>query len=247
MEEERRLVPAHKIAKRLVILATLIAIGFLGLDVQKGAASEKEAERFRKTVRKWLKREGLWKELTKREMPYYKTPLRDLGYQYIIDASWRGEALFTLLWCLGWTDQILPYDVQARPRDIPEIIPRPGFSTKHFIENAKLRPRKEIEKARDLAELWHWRSRTTQLIKDGLYDDPEELDEIVRMTAKAAKENGDIPTPIDGDFPAQGKAYRDLSAEEYNLVTSIAMERHFSLNWVCGYSEGGWDKTPTDT
>ena len=48
------------------------------------------------------------------------------------------------------------------------------------------------------------------------------------------------------DFPAFGKAYRNLSEDEYEQATSIAMERHLALNWLCGY-DSDWDETPTDT
>jgi len=45
-----------------------------------------------------------------------------------------------------------------------------------------------------------------------------------------------------------GKAYRDLSAHEWHEVGSIAVQRHFTLNWLCGYApENRWDETPTDT
>jgi hypothetical protein len=42
---------------------------------------------------------------------------------------------------------------------------------------------------------------------------------------------GDIPTPIGDDFPAFGKAYRDLTNEEYSQATSIAVEGHGAL-WL---------------
>ena len=49
-------------------------------------------------------------------------------------------------------------------------------------------------------------------------------------------------------FLAFGKAYRDLGPEEYAIATSIARERHFALNWLCGHAPGNrWDETPTDT
>ena len=41
---------------------------------------------------------------------------------------------------------------------------------------------------------------------------------------------------------------RDLTEEEWREVTSIAAERHFALNWLCGYAPGNrWDATPTET
>ena len=68
---------------------------------------------------------------------------------------------------------------------------------------------------------------------------------IIAMACAQAKEQGDFE-PIGGDFPVRGKAYRDLSEDEYNQATSIAMERHRALNWLCGYSTD-WDRVPTDT
>jgi hypothetical protein len=53
---------------------------------------------------------------------------------------------------------------------------------------------------------------------------------------------------IEEDFPAKGKAYRELSAEEWSEVRSVTFERHIALNWLCGYSLGNeWDHTPTET
>lgn len=64
--------------------------------------------------------------------------------------------------------------------------------------------------------------------------------------ADGALEAGDAPEVIGTDFPAFGKAYVELDADEYAVTTSIAQERHFALNRLCGYSRD-WDKTPTDT
>ena len=53
---------------------------------------------------------------------------------------------------------------------------------------------------------------------------------------------------IEEDFPANGKAYRKLSAQEWSEVRSVTFERHIALNWLCGYSLGNeWDQTPTET
>lgn len=52
--------------------------------------------------------------------------------------------------------------------------------------------------------------------------------------------------PISEDFPVFGKAYADLSLEEYRRAISIAQERLWGLNWVCRY-ERDWDKVPLNT
>lgn len=73
-------------------------------------------------------------------------------------------------------------------------------------------------------------------------------DDIVRVAAKRARQDGILSATVDDDFPAFGKAYRSLSADEWSCIRSITMERHFALNWLCGYAPGNnWDETPTDT
>ncbi|HNQ91116.1 MAG TPA: hypothetical protein PKM73_21080 [Verrucomicrobiota bacterium] len=73
-------------------------------------------------------------------------------------------------------------------------------------------------------------------------------DDIVRFTAKASGESGTLAEVLDEDFVAKGKPYRDLTATECSEVTSITVERHFALNWLCGRAPGNrWDETPTDT
>jgi hypothetical protein len=50
------------------------------------------------------------------------------------------------------------------------------------------------------------------------------------------------------DFPVRGIAFRDLSLSEWKDVSSVIIERHFALNWVCGRAPGNrWDETPTGT
>ena len=138
-----------------------------------------------------------------------------------------------------------PYDTQLDAVTLIRILRSQGA----LVDQASLRPAAELELARSTAERWHWRSRTTQIqqqpkhlqLPAGLT-----LDDIVRQSAQLAFDESAIPAPIDGDYPAFGKAYRDLDELEYSTITSITLERHFALNWVCGYSDD-WDKTPTDT
>ncbi len=68
------------------------------------------------------------------------------------------------------------------------------------------------------------------------------------MAAEKAAEDGLFDRAIEGDFPAHGRSYAQLTADEWSAVSSIAMERHKALNWLCGYAPGNkWEDTPTDT
>jgi hypothetical protein len=137
-----------------------------------------------------------------------------------------------------------PYDerFQDLPSRVPLLAPTAGFR-----RAASLRPPDELERAREIAELWHRRSRTTQPRSEGRPQAAgSELDAIAGQSAALAHAAGSIPEPIDGDFPAYGKAYRDLAAGECSEAGSIAGERHYALNWLSGYSSD-WDSVPTGT
>ncbi len=197
----------------------------------------------------WARLGNLREELSPWEREYSRTTMLTMSARQQIDASWRTEAFQILLWALGLVDNVPPYDVEVE-HDLLKAFP-PDRS-EIFVAQARLRPEEILDAARDVAELWHWRSRTRQLVQAGdVFPQSKELhsyDDVVRAAAAHAHQNGDIPSVIDGDFPACGKAYRDLSEGEWSKVTSISIERHFALNWICGYSPDGlWDDTPTDT
>ncbi len=107
-----------------------------------------------------------------------------------------------------------------------------------------LRPSNEISKMRDIMELWHWRVNTRRLIEDNYDFSAHEnmiqngitsLDDIVKTAARSALSKGDIKELIDNDFVFRRTAFRDLNANEFNEATSIIIERHYALNWLCGY------------
>jgi len=151
----------------------------------------------------------------------------------------------TLLWALHSDYPMPDYDRPAFTTEIMAFAPTPQDAAS-LLRNSRLRPAKEISKVRDIAELWLWRARTTQLEKEkGASIKGYRLDEIVAMTAQKAGEDG-LFVPIDKDFPALGKAYSHLSDNEWQTLRSIATERLYGLNWLCGYAED-WDSVPTGT
>jgi len=156
----------------------------------------------------------------------------------VIDAVWQAEGLGVLLWALGRVE-LPPYD-RAFDRDRLFAV---------TLDGATLRSADEIEQARRTARIWHWRARTSALRADGTLALParwQSFDQLVAATAMRGHEHGLLPRPLRGDFPAFGKVFRELSAEERNEAESIAWERHRALNWLCGLGPS-WDDVPTDT
>jgi hypothetical protein len=154
------------------------------------------------------------------------------------DGVWRGEALGTLLWALALAE--LPaYDQPFATQTVAAVDASAG----------RLRATSEIELELDAARLWHWRARTTLLQAIGGVELPERystFEQLVGATAMRGYEQGLLPSPLRGDFRAFGKAYRQLSEAEYAEALSIAYERHYALNWLCGAGKS-WDDVTVDT
>jgi hypothetical protein len=196
-----------------------------------------------------MRARGYWETMTEWEHQLAQTLPCDLSPQQHVDASWCLEALGVLLWAVGRVKTLPAFDTQFAP-SILGLVDR-------VMDGAALRPAAEIEAARNTAELWHWRSRTRELVERGdpFPDDAQvqaagfhSFDDVVRVSAQHAAQEGTIPGCVADDFPAKGKGYRQLSNQEWSEMRSIALERHRAFNWLCGYAPNNhWDQTPTET
>lgn len=195
-----------------------------------------------------LKAAGLWPDVEEDERIFLQVGIEQISAQQRIDAGWQAESIACLLWALKAIPELPPYDQEASPELVNAL---PANSIKDLIKQAHLRPQEEIKKQRNIAELWHWRARTRRLQEEGhSFQLPSAytIEQVIELAASKGAENGDLPQPSGSDFPAMGKPYRDLSLEEFASLTSIAQERHKSLNWLCGFSPSGlWADTPTGT
>jgi hypothetical protein len=201
-----------------------------------------------------LKELRLWGHASPKERQFLRSFGSQMDEYAHKAATWRMECIGIILWALGLVDSWPVIDQQIDPELLKMIpIEKMGLFSKH----PSLRARNEIAAKRDLIEFWHWRVRTRQLIEEGRLLEPDEsmkqagltsYDDIVRFSAKAGYEKGALPEPIDEDFVFLGKPFRSLPVDEYEMATSIIVERHSALNWLCGMAPGNrWDDTPTDT
>lgn len=195
-----------------------------------------------------LKGSGLWNKMESEERRFIETGPYELSPQAQIDAMWLAESIGCLLWALGRANELPAYDEET---GLELIKGPPDETVRDLLAGAQLRPGREIDEQRDLAELWHWRCRTRQLIESGKmqWELPQgmTIDEVIEMAAHKAGEAHRF-VPIGRDFPAFAKPFRDATDEEFLRLQSIAQERHKALNWLCAYAPGNrWSETPTDT
>lgn len=247
--------------KRLIILKNLIVKGlaapppeYLAQNMERW--SEEDRRKFITETQgqyadqvRQLHESGLWDDMSESERDFFQAGPTEIREQALIDSIWLAESAVCLLWALGYVSELPPYDKQANP-ELLNTLPLEPIAV--LVKRATLRPPDIIGKQRDLAELWHWRSRGRQLEESGGVPPtlPEGLTvrKLIQMVSSKAAEDGAFPGPLGDDFPAFEKPYRELTPEEFSQVTSIAMERHRALNWLCGYAPSNkWEDTPIDT
>jgi hypothetical protein len=198
----------------------------------------------------WLSASDLTRCLSPQETRWFDAPIGHLSMQDVIDCSWRHEPLTALLWALGIVDPLPPPDVQMEAADLFEST-NLLRATHPFRERVRMRKPEPIAEARDSAEFWLWRARTERIVRGqggGLpkgWDVPK-LEEIVRRAAQAGEESG-LFKRIDGDFPALGKAFRNLDDEGRGFMESMCRERLYGLNWICDEEGVAWDEVTCDT
>ncbi|MEA2209622.1 MAG: hypothetical protein QOF54_2099 [Solirubrobacteraceae bacterium] len=232
------------VVDRVLCISAVAMLGAIATGVEEGAMDEGAAAKYVTETHRWLIREKLAHALSSAERTLLAKPQPEWTQDEVAEAGWRNESMGVLLWAIGALEELPPYDVRFErlPSFVPLLAPTSGFRA-----TASLRSPGAIEKARGAAELWHWRARARHVLES---DDPRskgrDLDAIACQTATLAFAEGSLPEPIDGDFPAYGKPFRALDADEYAAVTSSAVERHHALNWLAGRGSD-WDAVPTDT
>jgi hypothetical protein len=191
------------------------------------------------TIVEWFTQEGIANYFSENEKKLLNKPLGTWTDGAMKYTSWRNQSVGTLLWSLSYYDEIpqLPDGFRLKKNLVDKIqIFKPA---KDFFQKAALREVNEIRKEREIAELWHWRIRKGLQVADDVQNN-------IKNAAFSAYQDGLITEPIKNDFPISNKAFSELTQHEFQLVTSLIMERHLALNWLCGYSKN-WDETPTDT
>jgi len=252
---EVRVVPAQTVAKRALCLRALmqrfeIEAMMQGVRQPSGAAAKGDPRQLPDEARQitgWLQRENLWPAVSAHEQTLFLTPAGSWPAKTLRDISWRAEALCVIGWALNLEDQIAPYDLQVDTSsavfNLQLLVPADSF-----VAAVRLRDEAEILYAREVAETWLWRARTTQIQKEpDKYRPPAgwTFEKIIQQAASHWERAGLFQT-IRGDYPARGKAYADLTEAEWHELRSIAAERLYAANWLCRYSTN-WDSVSTGT
>ena len=252
------LLPPEAAAKRALCLTAMIARGQMetivgmarvvaGVNLAGPRQSSARGGADPEIFNQWMRDQDLWDSLSPKERKLMAADCGKWSPRDAINASWRLEAAGVIAWSVGLLPDLPAWDVKFDEKSLPKAI---GFQVPIAFTLGRLlpRPEEEIRRTRDIAERWLWRARTTQLMKEkpntplppGMT-----FGKIIRLAAEKCGEEG-LFEPIRGDFPAFGKGYHDLDDDEWSTMRSIATERLYALNWLCGCC-ANWDKVQCGT
>jgi Domain of unknown function (DUF4272) len=243
----------RQVAYRALCLGTLLRRNALEMgirsvnDLPDGIQDgwKREHEGIQQHLKQWIVEERILGYFSPNERQLMDAELG--GWQQLdtMTIYWRCESLGILLWALEIVDAPY-YDTQFDAETLLEPLDLMN-PTIDFIWQASLRDAGVIHHARDLSEKWHWRASITQRQqRDDKLSDGISYAELIKQVTEETYSTGNLPSVMGDDFPVLGKAYAQLTNEEYRSISSIAKERHYALNWLCHMSDG-WDNVPTET
>lgn len=143
-ETAAKLRSPQEVAKRAIALCAVVVYGG-GLEQQAAIA--------------FLQERGLWEAATEKEKKFLlnKAPSQEERANF----SWRYEALWVLLWALGYVSQLAyPSETCDVSQAVETIVNTP---TELFIKQASLRPLAEILDEADLIYRYDWAVVDAQL------------------------------------------------------------------------------------
>lgn len=145
VEDEVRIRDPKEVARRAVVLHAVVAVGHGG---------------DRAAIRKFLEAEDLWQSVTSNERILFEKD--DPPKQNMIDASWRAEALWVLLWALEKVETLDLPKGQCNADHVNKVMPNKG-AVAEFINSATLRPKSDILNETDRIYRIHWAVRDAQI------------------------------------------------------------------------------------
>jgi hypothetical protein len=249
VREDQPVLPSQEeVAFRALALLGLLCRTQAEYELHRDPSGRQGWSNMLKRLSQWLKAEGILPYQSAVEKKALGRPLGRWTEGRAFEMTWRTEALAALLWALNKLPTMPSYEKRVDSQHVfghtPVLEP-----VGDWLRSVRLRSRAQIEAASQVAEFWHWRARTEMLRRQGFVPpDGDTFEACIRRAAESALKKKIIPKLVRGDAPMLGKSYGKLTDAQYANAHSVAAERHYAFNWLCGFSDDGdWDSTRTDT
>lgn len=221
-EDESKRPTAERVARRAVALCALTMRAMLEQD-----AKDPEALETYQDMLHWLKKSNIDDELEPDEWKVIQRPLGKLDPRSHVNSTWRLEGLCMLAWALG-KFEIPPPDQLVEVHHLWRSLGLLDDEvTRQLLDNPTLRSSEELDEMRKIHLALHWRLRNFKL-------DPEAMD-FEEFAAKCwfGPLSIDGVKLVEGDLSLFEKRIDEATEDELSLASSIAVERHMAINWLC--------------
>lgn len=217
-----------RVARRAMVLAAVAARSLLEDEARGG---DPEADDKARRLTGWFEGLGLDEEAEADEIRRLRTAPGKLDDRSMIDGSWRFEGLGVLAWALG-VFELPRYDTLVDPGDLLASVAFLDAARAHeLLETAELRSPEVLDERRRQILAFHWRMRDYSLR-------PRAMDflDFGENCWFGPLEMSWAET-VDGDLALAGVPISAAPEEVVGRCSSLAMERHVAINWLCGWSE----------
>jgi hypothetical protein len=114
-------------------------------------------------ISEWLQKEGLWEELTPRELRFMKQ--EENPGKEVSQMTWFVEAQVALLWAIQKINALPPVTDKCDTKPVVDAMPGLFQPTKAFIESSSLRDPTELR--REEEELYDVRCELAKILRNG--------------------------------------------------------------------------------
>lgn len=194
---------------------------------------------------KILKAKSLESACSETEIQVMHTQIGDLSEETFENLQWQFEAIPMLLWSVG-LHRLLVYDGQLCTEDFYEILGKYRTSQSTIPLDLKLLSEEDILLNREIAMLWHWRS------KEGIgnihFENNDAFFYICRLFGDeytALSETIPLSQNPPRDFLVNGVELNNLPEEIASRVFVQSQWRHHTLEWIT--NQESWEETDTST
>lgn len=120
-----------------------------------------EREKQREAIRNWLNHTGYLSYAIKKEKDFLNKSLGTSDKKETLQYQVQYEAVEPCLWSLGLVNGVSGYDQFVLEDFHPILQIGTDHSYEKVMQKCKLRKKREIELQKEIAMLWHWRTRET--------------------------------------------------------------------------------------
>lgn len=203
----------------------------------KNLPTVKSRNEQRQLINNWLKDYGYDCSLTENEKYMLEKEITKEFDWESYNLFYCRESIEPLLWTLSLSEHLSEYSQMSSAPFYEMLNTAESHDMKKLMKKAVTRDIDKIKERREVAMLWHWRTRTPNKINA-----KEKTKEIFPYLETIVNENFTI---CDEDFALDNRPFKDLELQQKQLIEKISFWRHYAFEWILGDEE--WEDVATTT